>query len=63
MISKSTIPPATPDDSMIHRRPYYGMQCNAEIMQQLINQATTTIKTEYILRTNKLALIKASFSK
>ena len=48
-ISKSTISPATPDDSAIHRRPYYGMQCDAEMMQQLINKATTTLKTEYIL--------------
>jgi len=29
MISKSTIPPATPDDSVIHHRTYYDMQCNA----------------------------------
>ena len=29
MISKGTIPPATLDDSVIHRRPYYDMQCNA----------------------------------
>ena len=57
MISKSTISPATPDDSTIHRRPYYGVQCDAEMMQQLINKATTTFKTEYILRTNKLALM------
>ena len=28
-ISKSTISPATPDDSTIHRRPYYDMQCDA----------------------------------
>ena len=56
-ISKSTISPATPDDSTIHLHPYYGMQCDAEMMQQLINQATTTLKTEYILRTNKLALM------
>ena len=28
-ISKSTISPATPDDSAIHRRPYYDMQCDA----------------------------------
>ena len=44
-------------DSMIHHRPYYGMQCDAEMMQQLINKATTTLKTDYILRTNKLALM------
>ena len=37
MISKSTISLATPDDSTIHRRPYYGMQCDVEMMQQLIN--------------------------
>ena len=49
MISKSTISPATPDDSVIHRRPYYGMQCDEEMMQQLINKTTTTLKTEYIL--------------
>ena len=49
MISKSTISPATPDDSAIHHRPYYGMQCDVETMQQLINKATTTLKTEYIL--------------
>ena len=55
-ISKSTISPATPNDSTIHHRPYYGMQCDAEMMQQLINKATTTLKTEYILQTNKLAL-------
>ena len=53
---KSTISPATPDDSAIHRRPYYDMQCDAEMMQQLINQATTTLKIEYILGT-KLALM------
>ena len=41
----------------IHRRSYYDMQCDAEMMQQLINQAITTLKTEYILRTNKLALM------
>ena len=57
MISKSTISPATPDDSMIHRHRYYDMQCDAEMMQQLINKATTTLKTEHILRTNKLALM------
>ena len=56
-ISKSTISPATPDDSAIHRCPYYGMQCDAEMMQHLINKATTTLKTEYILQTNKLALM------
>ena len=56
-ISKSTIYPATPDDSGILHRPYYGMQCDAEMMQQLINKATTTLKIEYILRTNKLALM------
>ena len=33
MISKSTISPATLDDSTIHRRSYYGMQCDAEMMQ------------------------------
>ena len=42
---------------MIHHRPYHGMQCDAEMMQQLINKATTTHKTEYIQRTNKLALM------
>ena len=47
----------TPDDSTIHHRPYYDMQCDAEMMQQLINKATTTLKIEYILRTNKLALM------
>ena len=57
MISKSTISPVTPNDSAIHRCPYYGMQCDAEMMQQLINQATTTLKTEYILRTNKIDLM------
>ena len=56
-ISKSTISLATPDDSVIHRRPYYGMQCNVEMMQQIINKATTTLKIEYILWTNKLALM------
>ena len=56
-ISKSTISPATPNDSAIHRRPYYGMQCDAETMQQLINKATTTPNIGYILRTNKLALM------
>ena len=56
-ISKITISPATPDDSAIHHRTGYGMQCDAEMMQQLINKATTTFKTEYILRTNKLALM------
>ena len=40
----------------IRHHSYYDMQCNAEMMQQLINQATTTLKTEHILRTNKLAL-------
>ena len=34
--SKSTISLATPDESVIHRRPYYDMQCDA--MQELINQ-------------------------
>ena len=48
-ISKITISPATPDDSAIHHRPCYGMQCDAEMMQQLINKATTTLKTEHIL--------------
>ena len=48
---------ATPVDSMIHHCPYYGMQCDAKMMQQLINKATTTLKTEYILRTDKLALM------
>ena len=28
-ISKSTISLATPDDSAIHRCPYYDMQCDA----------------------------------
>ena len=56
-ISNSTISPATLDDSAIHHRPYYGMQCDAEMMQQLINKATITLKTEHILRTNKLALM------
>ena len=44
MISKSTIPPATPDDSVIHRRPYYDMQRDAEMMQQLINHAQQLLK-------------------
>ena len=57
MTSKSTVSPATPNDSVIHHRPYYGMQYDAEMMQQLINKATTTLKIEYILRTNKLALM------
>ena len=48
-ITKSTISSATPNDSAIHRRPYYDMQCDAEMMQQLINKATTTLKTEHIL--------------
>ena len=52
-----TIFSATLVDSMIHHRTYYGMQCDAEMMQQLINKATTTLKTEYILWANKLALI------
>ena len=56
-ISKSTISPATPDDSIIHRRSYYGMQCDADMMPQLINKATTTLKTEHILQTNKLTLM------
>ena len=51
-----TIFSATPVDSTIHHRLYYGMQCDAEMMQQLINKATTTLKTEYILGT-KLALM------
>ena len=50
-MTPGTIFLATPVDSTIHHRPYYGMQCDAEMMQQLINQATTTLKTEYILRT------------
>ena len=29
-----TIFSATPVDSTIHHRPYYGMQCDAEMMQQ-----------------------------
>ena len=57
MISKSTISPATPDDSVIHRCPYHDTQCDAKMIQQLINKATTTLKTEHILRTNKLALM------
>ena len=57
-MTPSTIFLATPVDSMIHHRPYYGMQCDAEMMQQLINKATTTtFKIEYILRTSKLALM------
>ena len=28
-----------------------------QMMQQIIDKATTTLKTEYILRTNKLALM------
>ena len=35
-ISKNTISLATLDDSVIHRRPYYDMQCDA--MQEVINQ-------------------------
>ena len=56
-MTPGTIFSATPVDSTIHHRPYYGMQCDAEMMQQLINKATTTLKTEHILRTNKLALM------
>ena len=41
---KTTISLATPDDSAIHRRPYYDMQCDAEMMQQLINQAQQLLK-------------------
>ena len=48
-ISKRTISPVTPDDSTIHRYSYYDMQCDAEMMQRLINKATTTLNTEYIL--------------
>ena len=48
---------ATPVDSTTHHRPYYCMQCDAEMMQQLINKATTTLKIEHILRTNKLTLM------
>ena len=44
-ISKSIISPTTPDDSAIHHRPYYGMQYDAEMIQQLINQTTTTLKS------------------
>ena len=44
-----TIFSAIPIDSMICHRPYYGMQCDAEMMQPLINKATTTLNTEYIL--------------
>ena len=40
MISKSTISPATPDDCMIHRCPYYDMQCDA---MQRRNQSTATV--------------------
>ena len=52
-----TIFSAIPIDSTIHHRSYYGMQCDAEMMQQLINKTTTTLNTEYKLRTNKLALM------
>ena len=38
MISKSSISPATPDDSAIHRRPYYDMQCDAMQCKDIINQ-------------------------
>ena len=44
-----TIFSSTPVDSTIHHHPYYGMQCDVEMMQQLINKATTTLKIEYIL--------------
>ena len=48
-MTHGTIFSATLVDSTIHHRPYYGMQCDAEMMQELINQATTTLKTEYKL--------------
>ena len=44
MTSKSTVSPATPNDSVIHHRPYYGMQYDAEMMQQLINNEQQLLK-------------------
>ena len=56
MISKSTIPPATPDDSVIHRRPYHDMQCNEMQGYDQLTAIVTRINTLYVSQVNELVL-------
>ena len=56
MISKSTISPATPDDSVIHRRPYHDMQCNEMQGYDQLTAIVTRINTLYVSQVNELVL-------
>ena len=56
MISKSTIPPATPDNSVIHRRPYYDMQCNEMQGYDQLTAIMARINTLYVSQVNELVL-------
>ena len=56
MISKSTISSATPDDSVIHRRPYHDMQCNEMQRYNQLTAIVTRINTLYASQVNELVL-------
>ena len=56
MISKSTIPPATPGNSVIHRRPYHDLQCNEMQGYDQLNAIVTRINTLYVSQVNELVL-------
>ena len=56
MISKSTISSATPDDSVIHRRPYHDMQCNEMQGYDQLTAIVTCVNTLYVSQVNELVL-------
>ena len=56
MISKSTISPATPNDSVIHRLPYHDMQCNEMQGYDQLTAIVTRINTLYVSQVNELVL-------
>jgi hypothetical protein len=56
MIFKRTISPATPDDSVIHRRPYHDMQCNEMQGYDQLTAIVTRINTLYVSQVNELVL-------
>ena len=56
MISKRTISLATPDDSMINRRPYHDMQCNEMQGYDQLTAIVTCVNTLYVSQVNELVL-------
>ena len=56
MISKSTISPAAPDDSVIHRRAYHDMQCDEMQGYDQLTAIVTRINTLHVSQVNELVL-------